>query len=312
MNVDMFCVSRIKRSLLPLFVVLISTACTAAQQPTAHNSVSNVLTVGGAEREYLVYKPALAASKKLPLMIVLHGGLSNAGAMENTTGMDDLADSGQFVVAYPNGTGGRFALMKDKRTWNAGVCCGVAQKDNVDDVKFISMMIDEIEKQYAIDSTRIYVVGHSNGAMMAYRLACEIPGKIAAMVSVSGTLAADTCEGANSVAILEIHGDRDENVPIGGGKGSGPSGVAYRSTADSLDMMMKTRQCRAPTQTNSGGIEKTIYSCSHGAPVQLIVNVRGTHPWPGGHGRNSNDANGFSATNAAWQFVNNFSKAPLS
>lgn len=302
---------RINRPLLSLCcIVLISTACAAEQQSPGHDLVSNVLTVDGAEREYFIYKPATATSKGLPLMIVLHGGLGKAEIIERTTNMDEVADNNHFVVAYPNGTGGSGFFMGDKFTWNAGDCCGPAQKNNVNDVKFIRMMIDDIERKYAIDNTRIYVVGHSNGAMMAYRLACEIPDKIAAIVSVSGTLTMDRCAGANKVAILEIHGDQDTNVPLGGGKGSGISGVTFRSVADSLDIMMKTRQCRPPTHTSSGGIEKTIYSCSQGAPVELAINVGGTHPWPGGNGYRRNDVNGYSATNEAWQFVKNFSKMP--
>jgi len=300
---------RMNKPLLSLFILFICAAYASAQ-PAERNSVRNSLNVSGTERDYLVYNPATAASKKLPLMIVLHGGLGNAEIMESATGMNAVADNGQFVVAYPNGTGGRMPFMRDKRTWNAGACCGPAQENKVDYVKFIRMMIDDIEGKYAIDNTRIYVVGLSNGAMMTYRLACEIPDKIAAIVSVSGTLSIDRCEGANDVAVLEIHGDQDTNVPLGGGKGIGPSNVVFRSVADSLDIIMKTRQCRAPTHTSSSGIEKTMYSCAQGAPVQLAVNIGGTHPWPGGKGRNSNDANGYSATNAAWQFVKIFSKAP--
>lgn len=301
---------RMNKPLLSLCILFISSACTAAPQSAERNSVRNILSVDGTERDYLVYKPATDASKRLPLMIVLHGGLGNAEVMENATSMNAVAESGQFVVAYPNGTGGRMPFMQDKRTWNAGACCGPAQKNNVDDVKFIRMMIDDIERKYAIDNTRIYVVGLSNGAMMTYRLACEIPDKIAAIVSVSGTLSIDRCEGANDVAILEIHGDQDTNVPLGGGKGTGLANVVFRSVADSLGILMKTRQCQSPTHTSSAGIDKTIYSCLKGAPVHLAVNVGGTHPWPGGKGRNSNDANGYSATNAAWQFVKNFSKVP--
>ena len=114
---------RMNKPLISLFILFFFTACAAAQQPAEHNSVRNVLNVSGTERDSLVYKPAADASKRLPLMIVLHGGLGNAETMENTTGMDAVADSGQFVVAYPNGTGGSFAFMKDKRTWNAGACC---------------------------------------------------------------------------------------------------------------------------------------------------------------------------------------------
>ncbi len=317
MNIRLCQPFRITRSFLLLNILLISTAsCTSTiSSPASHSAAlprmaeQQQLIVDDATRSYHIYKPTQSATKGLPLMIVMHGGLGNAESMEEITGMNEVANKGQFVVAYPEGTGGRFAVMKDKRTWNAGNCCGPAQKANVDDVKFIKTMIQDIENKYAIDSARIYVAGHSNGGMMAYRLACETPDKIAAIISVSGTLAIDRCEGANNIPVLEIHGDADENVPLAGGRGKGPAGVNYRSVADSLAIMMKIRQCKPPTQTSSAGVEKTVYSCSQGAPVHLVVIAGGTHSWPGGSGRRSNEAHGFSTSNEAWQFAKNFSKA---
>jgi polyhydroxybutyrate depolymerase len=108
----------------------------------AENSGSsfNELTVEGMQRSYILHRPVTSNTKKLPLMIVLHGGLGNAQSMQESTGMDEIADTGPFAVVYPNGDKIRFTL-KDRRTWNAGNCCGLAAKKGIDDVKFIEKII---------------------------------------------------------------------------------------------------------------------------------------------------------------------------
>ena len=183
--------------------------------------------VDGSERTYRLYVPADAPERGLPLMIVLHGGLGNAESMEQSTGMDRVADTGHFLVAYPNGTEGA-GRMKNRRTWNAGTCCGIARRKRVDDVAFIARMIDQIAIRHSIDPDRVVAVGLSNGAMMAYRLACELPDRFAAVVAVAGTLAMSGCpgdgkaggDGANAVGGYHIHGDSDQDVHFEGGRGS--------------------------------------------------------------------------------------------
>jgi polyhydroxybutyrate depolymerase len=245
-------------------------------------------------------------------MIVLHGGLGNAKRMEEMTGMNDVADTGRFIVAYPEGTGGRLRAMQDRRTWNAGSCCGQAVAQNVDDVSFIEKMIEDIHSRYSIDSRRVYVAGMSNGAMMAYRLACQIPDKIAAVIAVSGTLAIDNCDGAKDVPVLHIHGDQDTNVPFMGGRGErSVAGVDYRSVPDTIKLVTRARQCLAPEKkTLEGNIEVSSYRCSNGAPVELYVIKGGGHVWPGGHGSNNKPSDGryISASKAAWEFAKQFSK----
>jgi polyhydroxybutyrate depolymerase len=276
---------------------------------TLHKSIIN-----GSERTYWVYQPQ-GKNGLLPLMIVLHGGFGNGKRAEASTRMDDVADSGPFIVAYPDGTGGAFERMRNRRTWNAGICCGRAARLNVDDVGFITTMVNEIEHQYPVDKNRIYVSGMSNGAMMAYRLACEIPDKIAAVIAVSGTLAIDHCAGADSVAVLHIHGDHDEHVPLAGGVGvKSRAGVAYRPVSDTLAIMKKTRACSAPQKKQLfDGIEEYTVTCNKGAPVDFIKILGGKHAWPGGHGRNNEpgEYHGFSASKEAWHFARQFSKTPL-
>ena len=92
--------------------------------------------------------------------------------------MNDIADKYGFIAVYPSGhpsQNGKF------HTWNALSCCGKAKNDNIDDVSFISHLVDTLGKSHNIDLRKVYVTGHSNGAMMSYLLACKLPHKITAI-----------------------------------------------------------------------------------------------------------------------------------
>ena len=279
----------------------------------AENSGSsfNELTVEGMQRSYILHRPVTSNTKKLPLMIVLHGGLGNARYMQETTGMDEVADTGPFVVVYPNGDKIRFTL-KDRRTWNAGNCCGLAAKKGIDDVKFIEKIIEDVGKKIPIDTRRVYLVGLSNGAMMAYRVAEEIPDRIAAVVSVSGTLAIDNFDAARDIPVLIIHGTADKNIPIAGGKGAlSVANVDHRSLADTIKLITRARQCLTPeVRKEKGGIQISSYRCSSGAPLEVMLIEGGEHGWPGSRGSRQINAGGryLSASKQAWEFVKQFSK----
>ncbi|GAX59665.1 poly(3-hydroxybutyrate) depolymerase [Candidatus Scalindua japonica] len=274
-------------------------------------STYHELVVKDVIRSYIVYKPIISDTKNVPVMIVLHGGLGNAKYMEKMTGMNDVADTGKFIVVYPNGTGGRF-FKKNRRTWNAGRCCGRAVRGRVDDTLFIEKVIEGVNSKFSIDTRRVYVTGMSNGAMMAYRLACEIPDKIAAIIPVSGTLAVGNCDEAKNIPVLHIHGDRDNNVPYDGGKGSrSVAGVSHRSVPDTMELILKSRQ-PIPLETKeiNSKVRVLSYRCSNGAPVDLMVIKGGAHVWPGGQGRNNRSSghSQISASKQAWEFAKQFSK----
>lgn len=276
-------------------------------------SINKTIIVGGIERSYNVYRPTVPLSQKLPVMIVLHGGLGNADFIEKSTRMNSVADTGPFMAVYPNGTGGRLGGMKDRRTWNAGKCCGRAVDENVDDVLFIQKMIDDLASSYAIDTARIYITGMSNGAMLAYRVACEIPERIAAIIPVSGTLAIDSCEKGAGVPVMHIHGDQDENVQyMGGGGSKSLAGVSHRSIPDTVKMMTQSRQCSPPVVQDRDNIVTSSYVCERGAPFTLVVIKGGSHEWPGGQRRHKSTTSGvnYSASEQAWKFAQQFSKTP--
>lgn len=171
------------------------------------------------QRSYRLYTPNNMPDKKSPLVIVLHGGFGNAEWIEKVLSINPTADRHGFRVAYLNGTEIRGPKMKNRRTWNAGTCCGRAVRKNVNDVHFISEVIKEIIERHNVDNKSIYLVGHSNGSMMAYRFMCSRPNTVTAMVGIAGPLLLDKCN-AQNVDVLHIHGGKDNHVPSNGGKGS--------------------------------------------------------------------------------------------
>lgn len=170
-------------------------------------------------REFLIHVPdAVAQQEKLPVVLVFHGGGGNADQVRKQTGMDSVADHHGFMAVYPEGTA---ALLGNMRTWNAGVCCGVAKRDNIDDIGFVSALIDKLVEQHHADPARIYATGHSNGAMMSYRLACELSDKIRAIAPNSGQRVFQDCHPSRPVPVMHIHGTADPCALYGGGQQCG-------------------------------------------------------------------------------------------
>ena len=181
-------------------------------------------------------------------MVVLHGGLGNADRIEaakseHGLNLDALAEANSFLVVYMNGTPVTLNLGPQFLGWNAGGgCCGQSAANNVDDVGYISRAVDMLAGRYGVDRGRVYVLGHSNGAMMAQRMVCE-SDVFAAAVAVSGPLNLDvqTCPKAKGRRILAIHGADDQNVPIAGGAGSkGVSRAIYRSEEASRETFLNS------------------------------------------------------------------------
>lgn len=187
-------------------------------------------------RDMLVHVPAhMASANARALVIVLHGGLGNAGRIESErseTGMnlDAMADRYGFVVAYLNGTPVTRRLGDKFLGWNAGACCGQSSANNIDDVGYIKGAVNDLIARYGISRGRVFGMGHSNGAMMTLRMMCET-NVYAAAISISGALetADQTCPDARGKRILAIHGADDANVPVAGGEGRGLSRTEYNS-----------------------------------------------------------------------------------
>lgn len=177
-------------------------------------------------REYIIHVPA-GASTALPLLLAFHGGGGEAAGFQKYAGLDAVSDREKFLVVYPYGTG---VFPRRLLTWNAGECCSYAMKNNVDDVGFAMAVIDDVIRRTRVDTKRIYATGHSNGAMMSYRLAAERAERIAAIVPVSGAYNLEKFAPSQPVAVLDLHSVDDPRAVYSGGMGPAFPGTQERSS----------------------------------------------------------------------------------
>lgn len=253
----------------------------------------------GVERKYIVYGPLLKKPIKLPVVIAFHGGGGNAEKSIQFYDLHKKAEKEKFLLVYPEGYG-RILNSGSLGSWNAGRCCPPASKDNIDDVGFIREMIKKLNEDYKIDTKRIYLTGMSNGALMVYKLACELSDQIAAIAAVGGHDALDKCNPSRAVPTLHIHGTEDHCSSYNGG-GCGGCGKDYmramlglqkaktmlwdcESVQAYFDIWSKIAKCN--TKTNKfllkDKVECQKYSgCANDAHM-LFCSIDGMgHVWPG-------------------------------
>jgi polyhydroxybutyrate depolymerase len=180
--------------LLGAFLVVAGCAVpgSAAPQAFIEGSSLHTMNFGGLNRSYRLYIPA-GVTSPAPLVVMMHGGFGSAQQAERAYGWDELADSAKFVVAYPDGVG---------RAWNVnGGCCGRPGRENIDDVGFISAVVDDIAGHVTIDPKRRYATGISNGGMLAYALACNT-----GTVGPDSATQLDKCAAPHPTSVMQIHG----------------------------------------------------------------------------------------------------------
>jgi len=268
------------------------------------------IDVNGVKRTYVVHlPPTYKKGVKLPLVIALHGGGGNAENMANMSGFSEKADKENFAVVYPNGSG-RFGNVL--LTFNAIGCCAYAMKNKVDDVSFISKLIDKLAADHSIDTKRVYVTGFSNGALLSHLLAAELPDKIAAAAPVAGAIFASSPKPKGKVAMLLIHGTDDTAVPIDGGMSTRPivspnQSEPYTSVADTAKYWAVNSGCKSvPEKSVKGNVTTEKFTgCADGNDVEVILIKGGLHAWPGGKkGRDEGDepSRDLNATDVIWDF----------
>lgn len=247
------------------------------------------LEAGGRQRNYLLHIPPQATGDPLPVVLSLHGGGGGAKQHRKASGMDAAADRDGYIAVYPNGSG---RLTHYLLTWNAGNCCGFSQTYNIDDVGFISALLDDLAKRTPIDPRRIYAVGHSNGGMMAHRLGELLPDKIAAIASVAGAHIPLAAHG-RAMPVLQIHSKDDPRALYDGGLGPPfpltNIRVLHPSVNATLSAWVRHDGCNpTPTETAfrvDGGhtARKWLYGqCRDNAQVVLWQLTGAGHGWPGG------------------------------
>jgi polyhydroxybutyrate depolymerase len=270
----------------------------------------DTIVVDGKKRDYLLnLPPTYDAGSNFSLVVALHGFGGKAGQMEQDYKLTEKSNEAQLVIVYPEGTKSDGPL--GLQSWNAGTCCDEALDQQVNDVGFISQLIQKLVRQFKINPKKVYVTGMSNGAMMTYRLACEIPNQIAAIAPVSGTLLTATpCQPSRKMPILHIHSSVDNKVPYAGGIGIG--GYYFPPVDSALRVWGALNGCNASPRLvfDSTLYSKTQYiSCAAGTTIELNLTKDGGHSWPGGlQPRPGADepSKAFDATNMIWKFFQQY------
>jgi polyhydroxybutyrate depolymerase len=234
-----------------LFLAVLPGAGPAPLGPGDH---TRSLTVGGLKRTYLVHVPKPYTDKKaLPVVLVFHGGGSNAKQWARFCGLNDQADKAGFIAVYPNGTGKKVEGYEEEVLgWNGGPRQPGGDNpvlSKVDDVAFTKALLDDLAEVVKVDPKRVYATGMSMGAIMVYRLASELSDRIAAIAPIAGPMGTEKCRPRRPVSVIHFHGTDDEAVPFKGGKGKlDVSGTDFYSAEHSLRAWVKADGCtKRPT-----------------------------------------------------------------
>jgi polyhydroxybutyrate depolymerase len=197
--------------LFVLFITILFTGCTQRDPDSSHTQIRSIVH-DGLTRSYRIHVPT-NTNEYNALLLVLHGGGGTAKHTEEELtkkGFNTLSDKYKFVVVYPEGI---------EKRWNDG---RIENKPvtHIDDVGFLTKIIDTVTQEFNIDSNRVFVTGISNGGQMSYRLACERTEKIAAIAPVVSSLHEDlynTCTPSQPISVFIIAGTEDPLVPYSGG-----------------------------------------------------------------------------------------------
>jgi polyhydroxybutyrate depolymerase len=274
----------------------------------AQTTTSGSYVFDGQTREYRVYIPAAYdGSTPVPLVFNLHGYGSNNVEQEQYGDFRSIADTANFIIVHPMGLVDLFGSTH----WNA------FGTSDVDDVGFLSSLIDTIYAAYNIDGNRIYSTGMSNGGFMSHKLACLLSGRIAAIASVTGSITTteiDACITNHPMPVMQIHGTADETVPYEGN-------VIFMPVEDVVAHWVSFNECtNEPITTELPDIDPTDgCTVTHylyedgllGSTVEFYKVTNGGHTWPGSAFDIGETTYDFNASKEIWRFFSQYSMIEL-
>jgi polyhydroxybutyrate depolymerase len=324
------CSSSAKKSAAPPVASPVSTVpATGAAVPSAGCGTStartedaqrHTMTVSGQQRFYLLTVPAAHdGHTPLPLVLDFHGLAEGAVVHTKMSEFGTLAKQQGFVVAFPNGTG-------QPVSWNLAV----PPKPNAD-LEYVDQLLEGLEHDLCIDTSRVYADGLSLGAFMTSFVACTRANKFAAVAPVAGVTIFDGCTPSRPVPLLAFHGTADPILHFNGGVGpipgvTSPVGAQGATTtlpkADlngpgypaAVAKWAARNGCDAtPTDTSvTKEVIHRVYHCPAGQDVEFYIIIGGGHAWPGSQfSKSIANAVGYTtmdinATNLIWDFFKRF------
>jgi polyhydroxybutyrate depolymerase len=226
---------------------------------------------GGRDRTYEVLAPK-HLRRDAPIFMILHLHQRQVADLPGFADLPATAREHGDLVVTPAGVG---------YSWNAGACCDPAVKRHVDDVAFLRKVIADVRRRYGNPRRPVQVVGFSNGAFMAWRLACA-GTPLAAIVLVEGAAGTHRCHVSTPVDYLQIHQTGDTIVPFGGADHPVvPGATRFPSVAETSAEWRTAAGCaNDPTITKAPKVQTATYRCAGSSVARVIAIDGGRHDWP--------------------------------
>ncbi|MCH1583549.1 MAG: hypothetical protein L7S62_00175 [Flavobacteriales bacterium] len=266
-----------------------------------------VFSHDGVERTYLLDLPEVD-TEGLPLVMVLHGYVSSAQLIRGYSGWTEIAENGEAVICYPQGTSDDFGINH----WNANL--GIS---DTDDIGFLSALVEHLQQMYGLSSDCTFTCGMSNGGFMSYTLACERPDLFRAIGSVTGNMSAYdqlNCDPSNVLPVIHLHGTLDPTVSYNQGvilDGPWSGGWGVEEVMDFWTGLMGTTQSTEEAVPNTVLLDLTTvdfirhFGASGGQEFHHYRVNGGLHDWFGAWGNQD-----IHSTELLWDFFSNVCAQP--
>ena len=248
--------------------------CTPAKpQPSGQSTVQ--ITSGGVDRNYILYVPrSYSGSTAVPVVFDFHGWGSTATQQIGYGDFRSLAERDDFLIAAPSGEDAPLG-----RHWNVTQTPG-----QPDDVAFTFSILDSIEKDFCVDSRRVFSAGMSDGGAMTSLLACVASNRFAAFGPVAVLFYIPACSNARSVPIAAFMGTADPVVPFDGGQVNCCDHSTVLSAPASMAGWAAHDGCAAQPHETKQSSEVTLREwtgCKPTGAVRFYIINGGGHTWPG-------------------------------
>jgi polyhydroxybutyrate depolymerase len=262
---------------------------------------SSSIDVTGQDRKYHVHLPLNYDRRNAyPVVLVFHGVTQTVESIRVLSDFDRIANEHEFIAVYPEGF---------LRMWEYDD----VDQTQIDDLEFMSALLDRLDEELSIDRQRIYAAGLSQGGFFAFRLACKMPDQFAAVASVAGSMTpelVETCRPGQAVPVVMVHGTEDINIPYD----EGPRPDLALDVPDTLAWWAENNGCSLRTESESlpdlveddATTERQWYTgCD--AEIEAYIVEGGGHTWPGAELRQETEmtritTQDFLASEVIWDF----------
>jgi polyhydroxybutyrate depolymerase len=253
---------------------------------SASTRIERHISVDNLSRSYVVWLPdGYQQRPPFPVVLTFHGGGQAVESMEDNANLQNAREARNFVVVYAAGYEKSFNV--------GGYCCGAAARQQIDDLKYVRALLNDLQSVARIDRRRIDATGFSNGGQFSYYLACNMSNEIAAIAPVGGSMQPpfDRCHPTRPVSVFHWHGLADRFEPFEGGPPAIKSAPPQPPAQEGLELWKKFDGTRTTRQVDIVGRSANCTESSSGkdnASVVLCLVTGMGHHWPGSNPKRGN------------------------